>query len=102
MGGHVNHNAKKKTYESHFIGCKNLSEIFLENKVDTFLQIGSSSEYGKSKSPLSEKNKCSPSSKYGKAKLLATSYLINLFKKKELSLCNIKTFSGLWSLPRLQ
>jgi len=92
LGGYVNHNAKKKTYESHFTGCKNLSEIFLKNKVDTFLQIGSSSEYGKSKSPLSEKNKCSPSSKYGKAKLLATSYLINLFKKNNFPCVVLRLF----------
>ena len=28
LGGYVDHNNKTKTYNSHFIGCKNLTKIF--------------------------------------------------------------------------
>lgn len=40
-----------------------------------FIQIGSSLEYGKIKSPHKENFKCKPISYYGKAKYLATQYL---------------------------
>ena len=30
LGGYVDHTNKKKTYQSHYIGCKNLAEIFLK------------------------------------------------------------------------
>jgi UDP-glucose 4-epimerase len=48
--------------------------------------MGSSVEYGNLKSPQRENDKCnlrSMKSTYGKAKLLASTYLINLFKKKK-------------------
>ena len=86
LGGYVDHSNKKKTFESHYIGCKNLAEIFLKKKPTAFIQMGTSVEYGKVKSPQKENAKCSPKSIksiYGKAKLLSSIYLINLFKKKK-------------------
>ena len=86
LGGYVDHSNKKKTFESHYIGCKNLAEIFLKKKPIAFIQMGTSVEYGKVKSPQKENAKCSPKSIksiYGKAKLLSSIYLINLFKKKK-------------------
>ena len=32
LGGYVDHNNKKKTHNSHYIGCKNLSNILLKKK----------------------------------------------------------------------
>ena len=83
LGGHVDHSNKKKTFNSHYIGCKNLSSIFLKKKIDTFVQMGSSSEYGTAPSPHKENFKCNTKSIYGNAKLLATSYLMDLFKRKK-------------------
>ena len=86
LGGYVDHSNKKKTFESHYIGCKNLAEIFLKKKPIAFIQMGTSVEYGKIKSPQKENAKCSPKSIksiYGKAKLLSSIYLINLFRKKK-------------------
>lgn len=86
LGGYVDHANKKKTYKSHFLGCKNLCEIFLKKKITSFVQIGSSAEYGRNKSPQNETTKCKPSSiygTYGKSKLLSTLYLMELFKKKK-------------------
>lgn len=85
LGGYVDHSNKKKTFESHYIGCKNLAQFFLKRRIISFIQMGSSIEYGKSKSPQKESNKCNPKliqSTYGKAKLLASKYLIELFEKK--------------------
>jgi nucleoside-diphosphate-sugar epimerase len=84
FGGYVNHDEKIKTYKSHYKGCKNLSDIFINNKLKSFIQIGSCVEYGGLKSPQKENNKIDVKgikSTYGKAKLMATNYLLNLNKK---------------------
>ncbi len=86
LGGYVDHTNKKKTHKSHYNGCKNLADIFLHNPPIIFLQIGSCVEYGFKKSPQNESFKCniqSNKSTYGKAKLLASRYLIDLYKKKK-------------------
>ena len=82
LGGYVDHSNKKKTFESHYVGCKNLTEIFLKKIPIAFVQMGSSSEYGNVKSPQKENAKCNPKSVYGQAKLFSSIYLIDLFKKK--------------------
>ena len=85
LGGYVDHSNKTKTLKSHYNGCKNLAKIFLNKPPKMFLQIGSSVEYGFKKSPQKEILKIdikSNKSTYGKAKLLASRYLINLYKKK--------------------
>ena len=83
LGGYVDHSNKKKTFESHYLGCKNLTAIFLKKIPISFVQIGSSIEYGSTNSPQKENAKCNPKSVYGKAKLLSSTHLINLFKKKK-------------------
>ena len=86
LGGYVDHSNKKKTFKSHYIGCKNLAKIFLKNPPFAFVQIGSCVEYGDAKSPQKENIRSNPKkikSVYGKAKLLATNYLIKLFKEKK-------------------
>lgn len=86
LGGYVDHSNKKKTFKSHYLGCKNLVKILLNNPPVSFVQIGSSVEYGHLKSPQFENFKCNQKlikSTYGKAKLLSTKYLVNLFKKKK-------------------
>lgn len=84
FGGYVNHNEKLKTYKSHYVGCKNLADIFKAKKLKSFIQIGSSVEYGNIKSPQNENDKTDVKklkSTYGKAKLMATNYLLKLYKK---------------------
>jgi UDP-glucose 4-epimerase len=85
LGGYVDHTNKKKTFRSHYLGCKNLAEIFLKNPPLSFVQIGSCIEYGKNRSPQKESLKCNPKSiksTYGKAKLLSSKYLMHLYRKK--------------------
>ena len=83
LGGYVDHSNKKKTFESHYIGCKNLTEIFLKKTPIAFVQMGSSAEYGNVISPQKENAKCNPKSVYGRAKLLSSIYLIDLFKNQK-------------------
>ena len=83
LGGHVDHSNSKKTFQSHYLGSRNLAEMFINTRIKSFVQIGSSGEYGKLKSPQLESYKCNPQSTYGRAKLLATLNLMNLFKEKK-------------------
>ena len=46
LGGYVDHTNREKTFKSHFAGCKNLTEIFIDKKPIAFVQMGSSGEYG--------------------------------------------------------
>ena len=85
LGGYVDHSNRKKTFKSHYEGCKNLTEIFLKKRPLSYIQIGSSLEYGNSNSPQKENIRCSLKSIksiYGRAKLLSSRYMIELFKKK--------------------
>ena len=81
LGGEIDHKSYKKVYESHYIGLKNLADIFLSSNIKRFVQVGSSMEYGKYKSPHVEKKSSQPLSYYGKAKYKATKYLISISKK---------------------
>ena len=84
FGGYVNHKEKLKTYNSHYFGCKNIADYFLGTSIKSFIQIGSSVEYGDIKSPQREEDinfKKNLKSTYGKAKLKASKYLLQLHKK---------------------
>ncbi len=81
LAGYVNHQEKAKTYNSHFKGSKNLADFFLNKNIISFLQIGSSAEYGKSKAPHTELTKCDIKSSYAKAKFDAQKYLKKLNQK---------------------
>ena len=94
LGGYVDHNNKKKTYNSHYIGCKNLSNIFLKKKINNFIQIGSSSEYGRLASPHDEKKIVFPQSIYGKSKYLATKYLLSLYKTKKFPMTVLRLYQA--------
>ncbi len=85
LGGYVDHTKKEKTFKSHYRGCRNLAEIFLKKNLKTFIQMGSSVEYGNSKSPQKEIMRPKTillKSIYGKAKLMSSNYLIKLYKDK--------------------
>ena len=85
LAGYVNHSEKIKTYQSHYRGCQNLVDFFLNRKIKYFIQIGSCVEYGNNKSPQSESGKTNIQnlkSAYGKAKLSATNYLLKKYKEK--------------------
>ena len=82
LGGYIDHHNKDKTYKSHFLGVRNLAKFFLKKNLNSFIQAGSSAEYGNVKSPQKETIKCKPEMIYGKSKLKSTKYLINLHKKE--------------------
>jgi len=57
-----------------------------------FIQIGSSMEYGKKISPQKESLTPSPISHYGKAKLLATNFALNVYKKNDFPIFVIRPY----------
>ena len=83
LGGYVDHKNKSKTINSHYVGCKNLSNFLINKNIKSFIQIGSSGEYGKIKSPQKENSIGTPKSFYTRAKFMATNHLLKLYKKKQ-------------------
>lgn len=83
LGGYVNHQNKRETYRSHYLGLKNLTNFFEDKKIKKFIQIGSGMEYGRLRSPQKENFKCQPKSIYALSKFLATEHMISLYKKKK-------------------
>jgi|TARA_B100001063_G_scaffold229116_1_gene241061 nucleoside-diphosphate-sugar epimerase len=65
--------------KSHLYGLINLLQILNYKKIKKFIQIGSSSEYGKVKSPIHEEAKCKPNTPYSIAKISCTNILLNLY-----------------------
>ena len=92
LAGYVDHSDKIKTYKSHYLGCKNISNFFLKKKIKKFIQVGSSMEYGLAESPQKENFKCNPKSIYGRAKFLSTNYLLNLYKKKKFPITIVRLY----------
>lgn len=86
LGGYVNHYEKKKTYNTHYLGCKNLVDFFQDKKIKSFIQIGSCTEYGSKRSPQKEENILKADkikTTYGKSKLLSTNYLLKKYKSNK-------------------
>jgi UDP-glucose 4-epimerase len=81
LGGYINHKNRNLAIKTHLNGCKNLINFFKDKNIELFIQIGSSAEYGKQKSPNFENMKCSPKTIYAQSKLNASKYLINFPKK---------------------
>jgi dTDP-glucose 4,6-dehydratase len=81
FGGYVDHTNKQKTFKSHYLGAKILGNVFIKKKIKRYIQIGSSMEYGRARSPQKENYKCKPESTYGISKFMATQYFLNLHVK---------------------
>lgn len=92
LGGNIDHNNKIKTYSSHYIGVKNLYEALKKKKIKKFIQIGSSSEYGKIFGKVKETDICGPKMIYGKSKLNASKFLLKKFKLEKFPVVILRFF----------
>ena len=81
LGGYVDHINKRKTFRGHYLGAKNLFEVFKDKKLKSFIQVGSSAEYGTAKVPHDEYVIGNPGGVYGKSKLLASKFMANCYRK---------------------
>lgn len=93
FGGNINHKDKRQVIKSHYIGLKNLLDIFSKKKIQLFVQIGSSMEYGKNKFQKKKEDMiCSPNSYYGYAKLEATKLCIKKYKEENFPVIVLRLF----------
>ena len=81
-----------KLIRSHYLGLRNILKVLNLKKVKKFVQIGSSSEYGKVSSPIKETTTCKPKTPYSIAKFLCTKYLINLYLKSNFPVTIFRLF----------
>ena len=77
--GYINHSPFSKegegVFKAHFQGVINLFKVLDKKRLQGFVNIGSSDEYGNIPSPQSELNRESPISPYSFAKLATTHFL---------------------------
>ena len=94
LSGYVDHSNNQSITKIHFNGCKNLIFNYLNNKPKKFIQIGSSIEYGKQRSPQREnkKNLQETYSTYGNAKLLSSKFLLEQKKKYNFPITIIRLY----------
>lgn len=76
LSGNIDHNNKNQVFDTHYQGLKNIIDIFAKKNIKLFIQSGSCLEYGRKSSPQIEKSTCKPISYYGKAKYLASKYIL--------------------------
>ncbi len=81
LSGNIDHKNKSQTLKAHYNGLINILETIDIKALDLFIQIGSSLEYGKKKSPQKESFNCNPISFYGKTKYKA-SLILNKYLNK--------------------
>lgn len=84
----------EKLIRSHYLGLQNILKILNLKKIKKFVQIGSSSEYGKVSSPIKETATCKPKTPYSIAKFLCTQHLVNLYLKSNFPVTIFRLFQA--------
>jgi dTDP-glucose 4,6-dehydratase len=92
LSGYVDHSNKKIITKNHFFGSKNLIDICKNKNISSFVQIGTSLEYGNAKSPHNENIKCYPKTKYAKAKYKTNKYLQYYFDKYNFPFTTVRLY----------
>ena len=92
LSGEVDHKLKKKVIDTHFKGVKNLLNNLDIISLKSFVQVGSSAEYGKMEKLQKENVLGSPISYYGKAKLSASNYLLKRKTFSSFSKCVLRLY----------
>ena len=94
--GYIDHgnfrNNGKEVFDEHFKSILSLTNLAIDLKVKTFIQIGSSDEYGKRKSPIKETFREEPVSPYALAKLSSTHLLQQYFRQGILNSVILRPF----------
>lgn len=86
LGGYVNHSkyreGGREVFDAHFIGVQNLVQCLDWNILESFVQIGSSDEYGDAVSPQKESTREMPISAYSMGKV-AAGQLLQMLNRTE-------------------
>ncbi|HHT9105566.1 MAG TPA: NAD-dependent epimerase/dehydratase family protein [Candidatus Wujingus californicus] len=86
LGGYIDHtnyfNGGRKVIETHFVGLLNILDCIDVKSLKSFVQIGSSDEYGNAPSPQRETMRENSISPYSQAKVAST-HLIQMLHRTE-------------------
>jgi nucleoside-diphosphate-sugar epimerase len=96
LGGYINHSqyltGGRNTLDVHFNGLLNLTELLDWSLLKSFVQIGSSDEYGDSPAPQKENYCPKPISSYSIAKAAATMFLQMLHRTENFPVVILRFF----------
>ncbi len=87
------HAPESEVISANFIGSCNLLQACNDIDYECFVNTGSSSEYGKKKSPMKETDSCFPTTMYGITKLASTLYAANIARDNHKPIVNLRLFS---------
>jgi UDP-glucose 4-epimerase len=95
-GGYIDHtlyfSSGRSVIETHFIGVMNLVDILDKEVLESFINIGSSDEYGNIAAPQSEAQRESPISPYSLSKVAATHFLQMLFRTENFPATTLRLY----------
>ncbi len=85
----------EQLYEVNVTGTENLLSVVKDKckNLEFFIQIGSASEYGFSKLPISEVSPMTPLNDYGKTKLKQTQLIVEAFNNTDVSVTVLRLFN---------
>ena len=92
LGGYVNHTNKLQIKKYHYLAVQNLFNYFKKKKLEKFIQVGSSAEYGKTRVPQKENFNCKPKGLYGKFKLKASKFLLKEYTKNHFPITILRLY----------
>lgn len=94
--GYIDHksfdNGGKQIFIDHLRSIYSLTNIAIDLKVKSFIQIGTSDEYGTNNSPVQENTREAPMSPYALGKLTSTHYLQKCFREGLLNTVVLRPF----------
>lgn len=82
----------RKYIEQHFSGVLNLIELIDKKYLKTFIQLGSSDEYGSNEAPQTEEQRESPISPYSLGKTATTHFLQMLHRQEDFPVIIFRLF----------
>jgi nucleoside-diphosphate-sugar epimerase len=92
-GGFPNQADQTQMIQSNLQATMNVLDASIAHGVETFINTGSSSEYGLKDAPMKETDVCEPVNFYGITKLAATNYCTMLGKNGQTKVCTLRLFS---------
>ena len=94
--GYINHQlfmeGGRSLIDTHFTALQNLLEVLSRRKLNRFVQIGSSDEYGNAPAPQHEGLREQPISPYSLAKVASTHFLQMLYRTENFPAVTLRLF----------
>jgi len=94
--GYIDHTlfskSGRKIVESHFMGLVNLVELLDRSVLRSFINLGSSDEYGNIDAPQAESQREEPNSPYSMGKVASTHFLQMLYRTEDFPATTLRLF----------